>query len=111
MVVGPAAPQHIATFRETTGYAGLLFVDQGLRSFRTAGLVRGRARTYHPLAALRALWALARGFRQGARQGDVLQQGGTFVLGPGARVRYEWRDRYAGDHPDLDAVVDALPPP
>jgi len=35
--------------------------------------------------------------------------GGTFVLGPGDRVRYEWRDRYAGDGADLDAVVAAIP--
>src|SRR6266850_1020748 len=50
-----------------------------------------------------------RGFRQVGRHGDVVQQGGTFVLGPGDRVRYEWRDRYAGDHADLDDVVEALP--
>jgi hypothetical protein len=59
---------------------------------------------------LKAIWALARGFRQAGRQGDVVQQGGTFVLGPGDRVRFEWRDRYAGDHPRLDDVVKALPP-
>lgn len=111
MVVGPARPQHIAGFREATGYKGLLFVDPGLRTFKTAGLVRGWASTYHPLAVLKAMRALAQGFRQGARQGDVVQQGGTFVLGPGDRVRYEWRDRFAGDNPDLDEVVQALPSP
>ena len=55
--------------------------------------------------------AFASGFRQGARQGDPVQQGGTFVLGPGDAVRFEWRDRYAGDHPDLRDVVAALDPP
>jgi len=109
VVVGPASPSLIAGFREVTGYAGPLFVDPSCRTFKTAGLVRGWASTYHPRAVLKGMSALARGFRQGGRQGDVIQQGGTFVLGPGDRVRYEWRDRFAGDNADLDAVVSALP--
>ena len=109
VVVGPARPEHIAGFRAVTSYKGLLFVDPSLRAFRTAGLVHGWASTYHPLAVLKGVRAVAQGFRQGTRQGDVVQQGGTFVLGPGDRVRYEWRDRYAGDNPDLDEVVKAIP--
>jgi peroxiredoxin len=111
VVVGPADPEHIAGLRRDTGYQGALLVDPAGRAFRTAGLIHGRASTYHPFAMLRGAWAFARGFRQVGRHGDVLQQGGTFVLGPGDRVRFEWRDRYAGDHADLDAVVAALPAP
>jgi peroxiredoxin len=111
VVVGPAEPALIAGFREVTGYTGALFVDPTRRGFKTGGLVHGRASTYHPLAVLKGIRAMAQGFRQGARQGDVLQQGGTFVLGPGNRVRYEWRDRYAGDNADLDEVVEAIPSP
>lgn len=110
-MVGPARPEHVAGFRAATGYPGPLFVDPGLRTFKTAGLIRGWASTYHPLAVLKGIRAMAQGFRQGARQGDVVQQGGTFVLGPGDRVRYEWRDRFAGDNPDLDEVVAAIPSP
>ena len=109
MVIGPAKPEHIAGFRRVTGYGGPLYVDPSRRAFRTAGLEHGWASTYHPLAVLKGTLAFARGFRQGARQGDVAQQGGTFVLGPGDRVRYEWRDRYAGDGANLDAVVAAIP--
>ncbi len=111
VVVAPSKAEHIAGFRESTGYKGALFVDPTLRAFRTAGLVRGRGSTYHPPAVLRGVWAMAQGFRQVGRQGDIVQQGGTFVLGPGDRVRYEWRDRYAGHHADLDQVVEALPSP
>jgi len=111
VVVGPAAPEHIAGFRAATGYAGSLFVDPSRRTFQTAGLVRGYVHVLHPLVVWKGVRAFAQGFRQGARQGDVMQQGGTFVLGPGDRVRYEWRDRFAGDHPDLDEVVEAIPSP
>jgi hypothetical protein len=108
-VVGPSRPEHIAGFRTVTGYTGPLFVDPSLRAFRAAGLEHGRRSTYHPLAVLKAVRALAQGHRQTGRQGDVIQQGGTFVLGPGDRVHFEWRDRYAGHHADLDAVVAAIP--
>jgi peroxiredoxin len=111
VLVAPSKSEHIAGFRESTGYKGALFVDPTLRAFKTAGLVRGRASTYHPLAVLRGIGAMARGFRQVGRHGDIVQQGGTFVLGPGNRVRYEWRNRYAGHHPDPDVVVGALPSP
>ena len=108
-MIGPAKPEHIAGFRAATGYAGTLLVDPERRSYRAAGLERGWARVLHPLVAWKGLRAFAQGFRQGARQGDPVQQGGTFVLGPGDRVRFEWRDRFAGDHPDPDQVVGALP--
>lgn len=109
VVVSPSQPEHIAPFRQAMGYAGLLFVDPPRRGYRTAGLLHGWTHTYHPLSMLKGMWAFARGFRQAGRQGDVVQQGGTFVLGPGDRVRFEWRDRHAGDHPRLDDVVKALP--
>jgi peroxiredoxin len=111
VVVGPSRPEHIAAFRTATGYPGLLFVDPSLRAFRAAGLEHSRASTYHPLAVLKAVRAVAQGHRQTGRQGDIIQQGGTFVLGPGDRVHFEWRDRYAGDHADLDEAVEAIPAP
>lgn len=111
VVLGPARPEHIAGFRAATGYDGALLVDPALGSFREAGLAHGWAETFHPLAVIRGVRAFAGGFRQGARQGDPVQQGGTFVLGPGDAVRFEWRDRHAGDHPDLRDVVAALEPP
>jgi hypothetical protein len=107
-VIGCGRPEHLAGFRDATGYRGLLFTDPALESFRAAGLAHGWTRTFHPLAILKGVGAFRSGFRQGARQGNPVQQGGTFVLGPGARVRFEWRDRFAGDHPDLRDVLAAL---
>jgi AhpC/TSA antioxidant enzyme len=107
-VVGPSRSEHIPAFREATGYGGALYVDPSLDSFREAGLARGWAETFHPLAMVKGVRAFAGGFRQGARRGDPIQQGGTFVLGPGDAARFEWRDRHAGDHPSPSEVVAAL---
>jgi alkyl-hydroperoxide reductase/thiol specific antioxidant family protein len=108
VVVGPAKPEHLAGFREVTGYTGPLYADPSLATFSAAGLAYGWGRTFHPLSILRGVRAFATGFRQGARRGNPVQQGGLFVLGPGERVRYEWRDRFAGDHAPMSDVVAAL---
>ncbi len=110
VVVGPAQPEHLAGFRAVTGYDGALFVDPSLAAFRAAGLAHGWGRTFHPLSMIKGIQAFAGGFRQGMRQGNPTQQGGTFVLGPGRAVRWEWRDRFAGDHPELADVLAALDP-
>ena len=108
VVVGCGQPEHLAGFREATGYDGRLFTDPSLRAFGAAGLAYGWTRTFHPLTILKGIGAFASGFRQGARRGNPVQQGGTFVLGPGERVRFEWRDRFAGDHPEMRDVLAAL---
>jgi AhpC/TSA antioxidant enzyme len=108
VVVGCGRPEHIESVRGATGYEGPLLTDPSLESFRAAGLAYGLGRTFHPRSMLKGLRAFASGFRQGARRGNPVQQGGTFVLGPGARVRFEWRDRFAGDHPDMRDVLAAL---
>jgi len=110
-VVGCGMPEHLVGFREVTGYRGLLYTDPTLASFRAAALAYGWTRTLHPGSILKGVGAFGAGFRQGARRGNPVQQGGTFVLGPGDRVRFEWRDRFAGDHPDLREVLAALPGP
>src|SRR5262245_21044876 len=108
VVVGPARPEHLPGFRAVTGYVGALLVAPSLAAFGAAGLAHGWGRTFHPLSVIKGARAFAGGFRQGMRQGSPVQQGGTFVLGPGAVVRWEWRDRFAGDHPELADVLAAL---
>jgi alkyl-hydroperoxide reductase/thiol specific antioxidant family protein len=107
-VVGPGKPEHLAGFREVSGYAGRLYADPSLATFGAAGLAYGWGRTFHPVSVLRGVRAFTAGFRQGARRGNPVQQGGLFVLGPGDRVRYEWRDRFAGDHAPMAEVLAAV---
>ncbi len=71
-------------------------------------LAYGWSKTFHPRSMWKGLRAFAAGFRQGGRRGNPVQQGGLFVLGPGDRVRYALRDRFAGDHAPISAVLAAL---
>ena len=96
VVIGCGQPEHIEAFRAVTGYDGPLFTDPSLRAFGTAGLARGWTKTFDPRSVVKGVAAFMGGFRQGARRGNPFQQGGTFIIGAGPRVRFEWRDRFAG---------------
>jgi alkyl-hydroperoxide reductase/thiol specific antioxidant family protein len=108
-VVGSAQPEAIAEFREATGYESALLVDPSRAAFRAAGLRSGLGPTLDPRGLPRVIRALASGARQGPTRGSALQQGGTFVLGPGDAVSFEWRDRFSGDHAPIDDVLAAIP--
>ena len=108
VVVGSGQPGDITGFRAATGYDGPLYTDPSVRAFAAAGLARGWLKTFHPRTIVKGFAAFTSGFRQGPRRGNPVQQGGTFVLGPGARVGFEWRDRFAGDHPVARDVAAAL---
>jgi peroxiredoxin len=60
-------------------------------------------RTWKPT---RETWR--RGFRVRTPGPRVTQLGATFVLGPGAHVRYAYLDRDSTDHAPLDDVLAAL---
>jgi hypothetical protein len=108
VVIGCGQPEHIEAFRAVTGYDGPLFTDPSLRAFGTAGLARGWTKAFDPRSVVKGVAAFMGGFRQGARRGNPFQQGGTFIIGAGPRVRFEWRDRFAGDHPPMRDVTAAL---
>jgi len=109
VVIGNGATDAIASFRTTTGFTGALLTDPSLAVYRAAGLASGVGTVLHPRAVVNTVGALARGTRPGMPSGSSLQQGGTFVLGPGNVERFAWRDRFNGDAAPLDDVLTSLP--
>jgi hypothetical protein len=108
VVIGNGSPSFIAGFRETTGYHGPLYTDPSLEVYKAAGLKRGVFKVINPRAAMAALGALRGGHRQGATQGDALQQGGTLVIDRAGVVLWAHVDEYAGDNADPEEIVRAL---
>lgn len=107
-VIGNGAPTFIEGFREATGWTGAVYTDPSLEVYKAAGLRRGVFTVIHPRAAIAALGALRGGFKQGATQGDQLQQGGVVVVAPSGEVVWAHVSEYAGDNADPDAIVAAL---
>jgi NAD(P)-dependent dehydrogenase (short-subunit alcohol dehydrogenase family)/peroxiredoxin len=108
VVVGNGAMNFAEAFREDFRLDSPLLVDPELRAYRAAGLRRGRVEALSPRLPMNAVRALLGGSRQGSVQGDIWQLGGVFVVRPGGELAYRYVSREAGDHPPVDAILEAL---
>jgi peroxiredoxin len=86
-----------------------LYCDPGRESYDAIGLEHSYAKTFFSGGA-RAAYVAARkaGHRVSGVAGDIAQLGGAFVIAPPARLLYEHRSRFAGDHPSVGAILEAL---
>ena len=85
-----------------------VLTDPGRDSYRAIGARRGWRSTLGPAGLVAGIRAFRRGFRQSGVRGVPDQQGGVYVMLPGDRVAYAYVSGSAGDHPPIDAVLDAL---
>lgn len=109
-IIGNGAPHFAAAFREDFELDGPLLVDPELEAYRAAGLRRGRVEILSPRLPFNAFRALRSGARQTSIQGDPWQLGGVFVIRPGGELAYRYISSEAGDHPPIDAILQALSP-
>jgi len=105
VAVGSGTPEQAGKFVKKFKFKGEMYVDQKLLTYKAFKLVRGLLRTLGPSSLLRGAAAMKKGFRQGRSAGDLWQQGGLFIIGPGPQLDFQHRNRVAGDHADLDAVL------
>ena len=111
-LVGNGNRRFAMAFKDELRITCPLFVDPKLEAYRAFEMKRGGLAG---LASL-ALWkntarALRAGFLQTSTKGDAWQLGGVVVVLPGGLVSFLHRSEVAGDHPRLEDVLDALPPP
>lgn len=110
-IVGNGAASFASAFREDLRLGEVpLLVDPELRSYRAAGLRRGRVEALSPRLPANAFRALSRGFRQVGVQGDPWQLGGVFVIRPGGVLLFRHRSAEAGDHPAIEDLLASLRP-
>lgn len=107
MAIGIGTPDQARAFVKKFNFQGKMYVNPGLSVYKAFGLMRGIWKTVGPASAWRAIRAMLRGNRQGSTAGDLWQQGGMFVLGPGRQLLFEHRNPAAGKQVDLKAVVEA----
>jgi hypothetical protein len=85
-----------------------VLTDPGLDSYRAIGARRGWRSTIRPASLAAAIRAFRHGFRLSGVRGVPDQQGGVYVMLPDDRAAYAYVSGSAGDHPPIDAVLDAL---
>ena len=108
VAVGSGTPEQARKFVKKTRFKGEMVVDPKLRVYNAFKLVRGLWQTLGPESLLRGISAMRKGFRQSWSEGDLWQQGGLFVIGPGRKLIFQHRNRVAGDHADLAAVLKVI---
>ncbi|HEX8790442.1 MAG TPA: peroxiredoxin-like family protein [Polyangiaceae bacterium] len=108
VVVGNGSPEFARAFRDELGLDGPLYTDPTLRTYALAGFKRGVLATFSPKGVVHAARAMRKGFRQTARRGDALQQGGLLVVDRSGRILYAHRDSEAGDLAPNEEVLAAL---
>lgn len=85
---------------------GSVWVDPDRRTFRALGFRRGAMSVLSPAVFRNARRASAKGFRQGATQGDAWQLGGVLVVRQGGAPVYSYASAVAGDHPPMSVVLE-----
>lgn len=107
VAIGNGTPEEARAFIDKFKFNGELYVDQDLDAYEAFQLKRGFWVTLGPKSLLHGFSAFTQGFRQGLTAGDPLQQGGMFVIGPGPQLHYEHRNHEAGDHANLNELINA----
>lgn len=110
LVIGNGPADHIEAFVERHGLSDKpvdVVTDPSLVAFDAAGLGRSMWATMGPLAVVDFLRALTHGQRARRTDGDLLQQGGAFLIDRGVVV---WAHRNAslGGHADAADLIDAV---
>jgi hypothetical protein len=105
--IGSGTPEDGRYFVEKFSYHGEMYLDPELNAYKVFNLKRGFWRTLGPSPLVRGFKAIKQGFRQGRSAGDLWQQGGIFVIGPGNKLLFEHINSMAGDEADLNDVLRA----
>lgn len=103
--IGSAKPDQAKTFVDSFSFEGEIYCDPRLETFKAFGLNRGFFKTLGPASLMQGFSTMKKGFRQGKSAGDLWQQGGLFVIGPGNNTLFSHRNRFAGDQADLSSVI------
>ncbi|KAM9330725.1 peroxiredoxin-like 2C [Gastrophryne carolinensis] len=114
IVIGQSSHLHIQEFCSLTGYNHEMYVDPGREIFSKLGMKRGEtssssAGSLHVKSnfitgSIKSIW---RAMKSPAFdfQGDLAQQGGAIIVGPGNRVHFLHRDKNRYDHVPINALL------
>ena len=108
VIIGNGTPSFIEGFREKSGFQGPVYTDPSRRTYEALRLRRDIGSSLNLRSARRAFQAYRKGFRQSRTEGDAWQQGGVFVISGQGNIVFRYASEYAGDHPPVEPLVEAL---
>lgn len=108
IAIGSGSPRSAQKFADDFHFTGDMYVNRNLKVYKAFDLERGIIKTLGLSSLIKGVRTMKKGFRQGKSAGDLWQQGGLFVLGPGDQLLFAHRDQFAGDHADLHQVISKI---
>lgn len=114
VVIGCAKWKFIKAFREATGYQQKMFADSDRKLYKalkcedSLNFSRVTVESKHVKSGaltgiIQSVW---RGMQFCELQGDIEQQGGAFILGPGDVCHFVHRDKSSTDHAPINNLLD-----
>ena len=108
LIIGSGTPEQAKTFAENFNVELDIYVDESLQTYNAFSLERAFFKTLGWKSLKCGVRAMQSGFHQGLSAGDLWQQGGVFVLGPGKQIVYQHVEQYAGEPLEKDEVLQAI---
>mmetsp|Transcript_26777 Transcript_26777/g.37695 ORF Transcript_26777/g.37695 Transcript_26777/m.37695 type:complete len:675 (+) Transcript_26777:3-2027(+) len=106
VAIGIGTPLMAKSFAKEFNFPGQIFTDQKREVYKALSLRRGlRYALLNSKTIAVAKKASKEGYSQGPTTGDVLQLGGAFVISQKSGFIFEHKERFAGDHANLDEVL------
>ncbi|XP_072023821.1 peroxiredoxin-like 2C [Amphiura filiformis] len=110
VVIGCAPHTYIREFRQETRFPHEFYCDPdrdlhkalGLRLDGTHGKASPHVKSSVISGVLQSTWRAVKSMHY---QGDMMQQGGQFIVGPGKKLHYAWRDRNSQDHTSVNQLL------
>lgn len=115
VVIGCAKWKFIKAFREVTGYQHKMFADSDRKLYKAlkceesmnfSGATTVASKHVKSGALTGIIQSVWRGMQFCELQGDIEQQGGAFILGPGDVCHFLHRDTSSTDHTPINNLLD-----
>ncbi|XP_069126960.1 peroxiredoxin-like 2C [Argopecten irradians] len=113
VAIGPAPFKFIKTFKEDTDFSFPLFTDPERKVYKALNLqenlVHGDSRNSKHvkqnlfMGTLKSTW---NALKVGELEGNIKQQGGAFILGPGDVVHFAHIDKNSLDHTPINDLLE-----
>lgn len=117
VVIGPAPHRFIKPFRQLTGLNHTLYVDPDREIYKALGctekLISGSLDSSKHIKSgfisgvMSSVWRAMRSSDRQEFQGDIKQQGGSFIMGPGDVCHFSHIDQGSTDHCQLNDLLSA----
>ena len=108
VAIGNGRPEHVQGFIEDETIPFPVYTDPKRSIYKALGFKRGLGATFSLSSLGSGIRAARSGHRQGALEGDALQQGGLIVVNAAGDILYHHINDDAGDHAPIADVLSVL---